>query len=133
MDALVQAVDGQIVWLFGHAASKAWNVNAVEGNAVAEMVSIYPDVTGIESTLPEIVCKGRDLRRNSQDFTLRTGKAVGEDALISRLVRTKTKPAPEKALSASAAKLRLLKTLRCTLKLREKGLAIRARAGRRGG
>ncbi len=51
---------------------------------------------------------------------MRTGNAVSDDALISRLVRTKTKPAAEKGLSAAAAKLRLLKTLRCTLRYEKK-------------
>jgi ribonuclease HII len=47
---------------------------------------------------------------------LRTGKRLGDDAWNSRSVRAKTKPAEEKKLSAAAAKLRLLKRLRCTLR-----------------
>jgi ribonuclease HII len=47
---------------------------------------------------------------------LRTGKRLGDDAWNSRFVRAKTKPAEEKKLSAAAAKLRLLKRLRCTLR-----------------
>jgi len=40
--------------------------------------------------------------------------------LNSRIVATKTKSSQEKKLSASAAKLRLLKTLRCTLRYEKK-------------
>jgi ribonuclease HII len=41
---------------------------------------------------------------------------LGEDALISSPVAAKNKSVGEKAISASAAKLRLLKKLRCTLR-----------------
>jgi ribonuclease HII len=54
---------------------------------------------------------------NSQ---LRTAHGLSDDAFIFRFVQTKTKPAAEKKLSASAAKLRLLKTLHCTLRYEKK-------------
>jgi ribonuclease HII len=49
-------------------------------------------------------------------FTLALSPRLGEDAHVSRSVSSKAKLAPAKQLSPSAAKLRLLKRLRCTLK-----------------
>lgn len=54
---------------------------------------------------------------NSQ---LRTAHGLSDDAFISPFVQTENKPAAEKKLSASAAKLRLLKTLHCTLRFEKK-------------
>ena len=51
----------------------------------------------------------------------------GEDELVSRLVPSQAKLAGEKPLSASAAKLRLLKTLHCTLKYGKKAWQAGAR------
>ena len=48
--------------------------------------------------------------------TLLHSPSLGEDAFISKSVPPVTKIAPGKPLSASAAKLRLLKKLRCTLR-----------------
>jgi ribonuclease HII len=55
-----------------------------------------------------------------RDSQLRTGDRVSDDAVISRFVRSKTKSVADQKLSASAAKLRLLKTLRCTLRYEKK-------------
>jgi ribonuclease HII len=57
---------------------------------------------------------------------LRTGNGLGDDAFDPSFVREKTKSAPEKTISASAAKLRLLKTLRCTLRYEKKAWAAGA-------
>jgi len=48
---------------------------------------------------------------------------LGEDAVCPTSVPAETKLAPEKKLSASAAKLRLLKGLRCTMKFEKKAWA----------
>jgi ribonuclease HII len=55
-----------------------------------------------------------------QFSTLRHNPNVGEYALSSRSVPLKLKAAPTKPLSASAAKLRLLKKLRCTLRFEKR-------------
>ena len=55
--------------------------------------------------------------RNSQ---LRTGGVSSDDIFNSRFVPRKTKSAAEKTVSASAAKLRLLKKLRCTLRFEKR-------------
>jgi ribonuclease HII len=47
---------------------------------------------------------------------LRHPPGLGEDTLVPQSVSSTIKLAPEKSLSASAARLRLLKKLRCTLK-----------------
>ena len=52
--------------------------------------------------------------------TLASQAGLGEDASISRFVASQAKLAGNKSLSASAAKLRLLKTLHCTLKFEKK-------------
>jgi ribonuclease HII len=46
--------------------------------------------------------------------------------MLATLLATATKPQPTRALSASAAKLRLLKTLRCTLRYEKKAWAAGA-------
>lgn len=51
---------------------------------------------------------------------MRTAHGLSDDAFISPFVQTETKPAAEKKVSASAAKLRLLKTLHCTLRFEKK-------------
>jgi ribonuclease HII len=62
----------------------------------------------------------REIRRAAPPLfsTLLHTPHLGEDALIctSYLMSAKPKIAPEKTISASAAKLRLLKRLRCTMK-----------------
>jgi ribonuclease HII len=54
----------------------------------------------------------------SSNIGLAVDLSLGEDEVKS--VPTKSKPAPQKELSASAAKLRLLKRLRCTLRYEKK-------------
>jgi ribonuclease HII len=59
--------------------------------------------------------------------TLAPGPALGEDAVVSRLVPSQANLAGQKPLSASAVKLRLLKTLHCTLKFEKKAWQSGAR------
>jgi ribonuclease HII len=62
----------------------------------------------------------RQLPVDWQFSTLRRDPNLGEYALSSRSVSLKLQAAPTKPLSSSAAKLRLLKKLRCTLRFEKK-------------
>ncbi|MBZ5704459.1 MAG: ribonuclease HII [Acidobacteriia bacterium] len=67
------------------------------------------------------------LQAQADFFPLASQARLGEDAPISGSVSPKTKPAAEKALSPAAAKLRLLKKLRCTLNYEKKAWQAGAR------
>src|SRR5690348_2765026 len=56
----------------------------------------------------------------SSEFTVAPAARLGDDACSSRFMPAKSKRVKGKKLSASAAKLRLLKSLKCTLRYEKK-------------
>ena len=64
---------------------------------------------------------------NSEVSLLHFHSGLGEHGSSSLSVPVKSKSAKEKRLSAAAAKLRLLKRLRCTLRYEKKAWAMGAR------